>query len=87
MDNFAVIGDFIIRVINMLNIGRDNTHVGLLRFSNIANVQFYLDEFSTKEEYYNAIQYMVENNYTRGNTNTTGGFSKETSRCYSQMPK
>jgi hypothetical protein len=71
-DNFMKVADFLKSIVRMVNIGFDKTRLSLLRFSNEAQVEFRLNEFTTAAQYEQAIDKMVIN-YVGGNTNTTGG--------------
>ena len=82
-DNFQLVRNFIGSIINMLHVGPDNTRIALLRFSDIAMIEFRLDEYSTKEQYNRALDIMVLN-YQGMNTNTTGGIFKARTELFNQ---
>ena len=68
--NWQLIKNFLIQVVDRLDIGEDKTRVGLVKFSNRGNVEFRLDEFYNKDALNVRINDMK---FSGGNTNTSGG--------------
>ena len=68
--NYGLIKQFMIGIVNRLSIGPDLVQVGVVKFSNEAELEFYLDEYQTKLAIIDNIQGM---SYLGGNTNTSGG--------------
>ena len=60
---------FVEDIIRNLTIGEDLTRVGVVLFSNFADVLFDLDDYKTSAEMILALQSVV---YEGGNTNTSG---------------
>ena len=69
-DNYSVLKRFINNVIDRLNIGINDVHVGAVKFSDSANVEFPLNRHYTATAAKNAINTM---SYIGGFTNTQRG--------------
>ena len=74
-DNFETIATVLRRIVAMVNIGFDKTRVALLRFSDLTEFEFQLNDYTTVGQYDTAIANMIDN-FKGGNTNTTGGLFK-----------
>lgn len=83
-DNFQKIADFLKRIVENLAVGSTGIRIALVRFSNNATIDFFLNEYSTKPGYYAAIQAMVDR-YNGDNTNTTGGLFVARTRIFSEL--
>ena len=69
-DNYALMLEFVIDIVNALNVGPGGTHVGLVFFSNDAINEFFLNSFSTRSDIVNAIRNLT---YLGGDTHTAAG--------------
>ena len=67
--NWELLLEFTVEVIESLDIGLDSTRVAVIRFSQNAEVMFYLDEYETAEE---MIEHVRRLDYLSGGTNTSG---------------
>ncbi|XP_041856901.1 collagen alpha-3(VI) chain [Melanotaenia boesemani] len=54
-NNLPYVRDFMINVVNQLDIGPDRVQIGLLQFSNQQRVEFYLNSHRTRQEVVNKI--------------------------------
>ena len=68
-DNFELLIFFVEEIIRNLPIGLDRTRLGIILFSNRAELFFDLDDFSTSQGMIDQLEQLV---YEGGNTNTTG---------------
>ena len=74
INNFNnVIKTFVSDFVSNLEIGPNDNQVGIIVFSDIARVEFYLNSYSTKAEVQTAIQNIQ---YDGGSTNTADGLCK-----------
>ena len=53
--NFNKVKDFVKRVIDFFNIGKDGTHVSVVTYETSTNIEFNLVEYFTKTELRNAV--------------------------------
>ena len=70
IDNWTLLLQFIINVVDRLPVGENAARVGVVRFADSAENMFYLNTFSTKTAITNEIESIV---YTGGSTNTSDG--------------
>lgn len=64
-DNYVKLKSFLANFVNTIDVGIDKTRIGVLRFSNTANVEFYLNSYFKSEEINDAIRRMgYEGSYT-----------------------
>ncbi|XP_015244185.1 PREDICTED: collagen alpha-1(XXVIII) chain-like [Cyprinodon variegatus] len=66
-ENFEIIKDFVIRLVDRTTVGRNATRIGLVLYSLDVNLEFNLARFLTKEDVKEAIRkmtYMGEGTYT-----------------------
>ena len=68
-DNWGLVLDFVIAIVDTLEVGKDKTRVGAVRYSAVADHQFFLDTFETRFQVKDAIRHM---GYIGSDTNTTG---------------
>ena len=78
-DNFELLMFFVEEIIRNLPVGLDRTRVGIILFSNRAEVFFDLDDFSNSQAMIDKLDKLV---YEGGNTNTTGMHLSDTSSRY-----
>lgn len=71
--NFEDVKDFCYNFVNSLKIGPNDNQVGIISFESTANIEFYLNTYSTKASLLTAIQSIV---YQDGGTNTADGLCK-----------
>jgi len=74
-DNWDSVKGFIRDVISGLDVDTatgDGAHIGLVTFSNTGNIQFDLDDYSSRED---ILARVAQIPYNGGNTNTTGGLA------------
>ena len=72
-DNFQVLKDFVINMLDRIDVGPDSNRVASVEFSNFANIDFYLDAFQTRED----IQAKINTtNYQGGETNTAAALRR-----------
>lgn len=69
-DNYQLLLNFVISIVNELPIGQDETRVGVVVFSNLAESVIYLNDHNDKASLVAAISNIE---YIGGNTNTSGG--------------
>ena len=69
-DNWSILKDFLIRVVRALNVGEDGVHIGVVRFSDSASLQWGLDRYYTQAQQESAIRRM---GYVGGFTNIQQG--------------
>ena len=79
VDNWKLLLDFIINLVNLLPIGEQESHLGVVSFSNNANIEFGLDEHFTKAALINAIRNIP---YQDGWTNTSAGIYEMINNCF-----
>ena len=72
-DNWALLLDFLVDIVNRFRIGPDYTQIGLVVYSEYAFNQFYLNTYQDKDSMINAIRSM---RYLGSFTNTSGGLRK-----------
>ena len=72
-DNWELVKDFVIRVVNYFNIGYDETRVAAVTFGNHGLIRFYLSNYTSKLDIENAIRPIEAGN---GQTNTWEGLRK-----------
>ena len=68
-DNYELLKTFVSNIIGLLDIGEDKVRVGLVRFSNFVNSEFYLNTTFVKSELQNRVLNM---DFIGGTTNTSG---------------
>lgn len=68
--NFPYIRDFMINVVNQLEIRPDRVQIGLLQFAETPKVEFYLNNYSNRQEVVNKISQL---RLTGGSVLNTGG--------------
>ena len=54
-DNFGRVKQFVINIVNALDIGENLTHVGVITYSNYPTRRIKLDQFTTKQDLVKAI--------------------------------
>jgi len=69
-DNWQLMLEFMVNVVDRLTIGQDDTRVGVVKFSDIGESVFYLNSYYNKEDMKSAIRGIE---YVGSNTNTSGG--------------
>lgn len=69
-DNWELMLDFVVTIVEDLDIGSDKTRVGMVRYSNFASNIFYLDSYFDKQELIDAI---LSVSYDGGTTNIYDG--------------
>ena len=55
-DNYDTLLDFVVKFVNTLEIGPNATQVGALRFSNVIEREFYMDQYNNKKDLTDAIK-------------------------------
>ena len=70
VENYDLLLNFVVSIVDELEIGPTATRVGLVLFSDIGEMIFPLDAYSEKSDLIEAI---LETKYVGGNTNTSGG--------------
>ena len=84
--NFQNVKNFAANLVRQLEIGPDNTRVGLIRFGSSASVMFHLNTYQEKSNLLRAISNV---GYTGGSTNTPAGLTtllSEFSTVYGARP-
>ena len=72
-DNFQLLKDFVINMLDRIDVGPDTNRVASIEFSNFANIDFYLDAFQTRAD----IQQKINTtNYQGGETNTAAALRR-----------
>ena len=79
VDNWLLLKDFIINMVNLIPIGRDESHVCVVSFSNNAKVEFDLEAHFTKAALIDAIRNIE---YQDGWTNTSAGIYEMINNCF-----
>ena len=68
--NFYKMQQFVLSVIDEMNVGRNDTRIGLATFSTNAHMSFNLEKHATKQEIRMAV---LDTPYRYGDTNTADG--------------
>ena len=82
-EGYSLIKNFLIEIINSLNVSKDGVHIGVVRFSDLASLQWGLDRYNTKKEQIQAVRRM---GYVGGFTNTQRGLELMRTRCFVEPP-
>ena len=69
-DNWSLLLQFVVNVINRLSVGPTATQVGVVKFANIGENEFYLNTYDNKQSIIDRVQTI---SYVGANTNTSGG--------------
>jgi Mg-chelatase subunit ChlD len=69
-DNWELLLNFMVKIVDMLNIGSNQVRIGAVKFSTYAESVFHLNQYSDKTSLKAAIK---DINYLDGHTNTSGG--------------
>lgn len=69
-DNWALLLQFAVNVVDRLSISSSKTRVGVVKFSDVGENIFYLNDYTDKQSIINRIQTI---SYSGANTNTSGG--------------
>ena len=69
-DNWALLLEFVVDIVRALDIGLDDTRVGLVRFGDEAANMFYLNSYTDKADVIRSIR---STQFLSQNTNTSGG--------------
>ena len=69
-DNWELLVEFVIEIVNILNIRWDQVRIGAVKFSSNAESVFHLNQYSHKDSLTRALRRM---RYMGGHTNTSGG--------------
>lgn len=80
-DNWNLLIEFIIEIIDEMEIAPDAVHVGVVRFSDVGESVINLGELDNKAALKNAIRQI---DYVGGNTNTSGGLRVMTNEQFNR---
>ena len=69
-DNWQLMLEFMVNVVDKLSIGEDATRIGVVKFSDIGENVFFLDTYYNVNDMKDAIRNIP---YVGSNTNTSGG--------------
>ena len=69
-NNWNLMLDFMARIVRSVDVGRDDVHVAVVKFSDFAELEFRLDRYFTQNDAVNAIRRM---GYVGAGTNTQSG--------------
>ena len=72
-DNYNVLLQFLAQIVSLLPIGPDGFQVGLVRFSNTGENEFFMNDYSSRSQLTEAI---LKTPFMGGNTNTSGGLRR-----------
>ena len=78
-DEYESAKDFVISIVEDLNVGQDRTRVALITYSDTANLVFNLDRYDHRQEIIPAIK---ELQYASGKTNTAEALRLATSQVF-----
>ena len=69
-DNWVLLLEFMVKIVDMLNIGTNQVRIGAVKFSTTAESVFHLNQYSDKDSLKTAIKAI---SFMGGHTNTSGG--------------
>ena len=78
-DNYEKTKQFVVSIIEDLNVGEDRTRVAVVTYSDSAKLEFNLDKFNSRREMIPAVE---ELEYANGKTNTAAALNLATSQIY-----